>query len=181
MKKHPIRYHEAHSLEVIPEPGLHDQLPVFFDKRKKRKGILSSLFIKGHAFFADDRSVEHRVVWVDSVAGAVLLAERVILAAARFAVGSRRFRSDIIEPFGAIHLLLEFRVVPETLRLAPAHFAITTVAAYAHSFIVVTAVHPQVGRVNGVEFAMEICKSYSVHLLSEFGMANYRTLLESNH
>lgn len=87
MKKHPIRYHEAHSLEVIPEPGLHDQIPVFA-KRKKRKGILSSLFIKGHAFFADDRLVEHRVVWIDGVTGAVLLAERIVLAAARFAVSS---------------------------------------------------------------------------------------------
>ena len=90
MKKHPIRYHEAHSLEVIPEPGLHDQIPVFA-KRKKRKGILSSLFIKGQAFFADDRLVEHRVVWVvwvDGVTGAVLLAERMVLAAARFAVSS---------------------------------------------------------------------------------------------
>ena len=95
MKKHPIRYHEAHSLEVIQEPGLHYQLPVLV-KRKKRKGILSSLFIKGHAFFADDRLVEHRVVWVDGVTGAVLLAEWAVLAVARFAVGSRRFRSDII-------------------------------------------------------------------------------------
>ena len=118
---------------------------------------------------------------VDGVTGAVLLAERVVLAAARFAVGSRRFRADIIEPFGAIHLLSAFRAVPETLRRTPAHFAVTAVAAYAHSFFVVTDVHPQVGHINVVEFAMEIRESHSVRLLSEFGMANYSTLLESNH
>ena len=82
MKKHPIRYHEAHSLEVIPEPELHDQLPFFCQKKEEKGHIVLSLFIKGHAFFADDRLVEHRVVWVDGVTGAVLLAERMVLAAA---------------------------------------------------------------------------------------------------